>query len=147
MIPIVVFALLVGLICFAVVWAIGQAGTPRTVRCYKPDGEGGYRHVFDLTPRQRLGWWLVRTENLILRRVGQGEVMPRLYGLAWVRYDAPYAVFMPIPLNLIARGCRVAWMWAKRGGAAVPADPAEAYAAGRRAERARWESWLEDPLG
>lgn len=88
-----------------------------------------------------------RVRAACVRRVGEGFLIPRGFGVAWVRYDRQEAVCLPIPVNVIAAGVRAAWFWAKRGGVTVPGSPTEAYAAGVAAERARWMAYLEDPLG
>lgn len=131
---------------FAVVWSLWESRKPLTMRA-DPQTDGSIRTVALYTPRQRLARVLVRVESLLVRPVNRGELMPRGYGLAWVAYNAPQAVFMPIPLNVIARALRASWLWFKRGGVAVPSDAAEAFEAGIRLERSRWHSLMEDPLG
>lgn len=38
----------------------------------------------------------------LVRKLTLGDVIPRGYGVAWVRWSAPTAVLLPIPFNLIA---------------------------------------------
>jgi hypothetical protein len=42
-----------------------------------------------------------------IRKLKQGEILPKWYGYAYRNFDCDYAVYMPIPLNLI----RAFWEW------------------------------------
>jgi hypothetical protein len=65
-------------------------------------------------------------------RVRECEVIPAWYGAAWTESYRMVAVCMPIPLNVLAAICRGLWVWLRWGYRAVPCDPRDAYAQGRR---------------
>lgn len=60
------------------------------------------------------------------------EMLPRGYGVAWMDYGSGRLTCMPIPLHLVARWCRIGWIWIKYAGVTVPETPSEAYHAGYR---------------
>lgn len=76
----------------------------------------------------------------LVRIVGEGFILPRGFGVAWVRWQDGNAVCMPIPLNIAAAGARRAWFWC-RHPAVLAKDPRQAflqgYQAGLRAGRQR----------
>jgi hypothetical protein len=85
----------------------------------------------------------------LVRRIDQGEIIPRGYGIAWLRWGSPHAVIMPVPLNLIAGALRRAWFWGK-----VPRvlfdDPRAAYRAGLqegRRQQAEMDRFYAGRLG
>lgn len=78
----------------------------------------------------------------LVRVVRAGDLYPRGYGLAWARWQADECVALPIPLNVLAGLARRGWFWFKRGGVALPNDPAEAYAAGYRHGLGWASGWL-----
>jgi len=49
----------------------------------------------------------------IAKRVGQGEMVPRFYGLVYRDYERCEAVCAPVPLNIALRYVRHVWWWAK----------------------------------
>ncbi len=67
----------------------------------------------------------------ILKTIQSGDVIPRGYGVAWIDAYTPRAHCLPVPLNLIVRAARAAWLRAKfpMSGAASIRD---AYAQGWR---------------
>lgn len=98
--------------------------------------------------KPRPGLWARLRARLVLRRaVRHGDLIPRGYGFAYYRWETDGAVCYPIPLNLAVRWAHFAWLWFKRGGAELAHDPADAYEAGRRDERAQWLGYIGDPLG
>lgn len=46
-----------------------------------------------------------------MRSVRQGQLIPRGYGLAWLQWDCDAAIFLPIPINVVARLGRTVWLW------------------------------------
>lgn len=78
----------------------------------------------------------------LVRKVQYGEMIPRGYGIAWIRYNAPIDVVMPIPFNLVAAAIRRAIGWTKFPRGLVD-NPGEAYRQGLREGRAqgRREEW------
>jgi hypothetical protein len=46
-------------------------------------------------------------DKRFIRKLKQGEIIPSWYGYAYRNFDCDYAVYMPIPLNLI----RAFWEW------------------------------------
>lgn len=67
----------------------------------------------------------------LVRKVDPAHVIPRGYGVAWIRWQSDEAVVMPIPLNVVAAGIRRAWYWLKMPKALYN-DPRQAYDAGMR---------------
>jgi hypothetical protein len=47
--------------------------------------------------------------------VSEGEMYPRGYGFAWMEPCRYGAVCYPVPLNIAARGVRIAWHWLRFG--------------------------------
>lgn len=45
--------------------------------------------------------------------LGEGEIYPNWYGVAWIDFAANRAVCYPIPLNIIVRAFRLAWLFCK----------------------------------
>jgi hypothetical protein len=52
---------------------------------------------------------------MIVRRVNEGFVLPRFYGVAWFDCMRRQAVCLPMPLNFIVGVARSSWYWAKHG--------------------------------
>ena len=45
------------------------------------------------------------------KRISEGEIIPRWYGLAYREDFDSYSVFYPIPINIIIRICREIYYW------------------------------------
>ena len=43
--------------------------------------------------------------------IGEGEPVPKYYGVAWYEPWRLGTVCYPIPVNIIAAACRHIWMW------------------------------------
>jgi hypothetical protein len=67
--------------------------------------------------------------GLLTRTILHGHMLPRGYGVAWMHWDKPSAVAMPIPLNLVVGALRRAWCWVKAPDALFN-DSHAAYRAG-----------------
>lgn len=68
-----------------------------------------------------------------LRKEISGNTMfPAWYGYAWRRWDCDLIVCYPMPLNVIFAWARAIATCVRYGARAVPADPRDAYAQGRR---------------
>ena len=48
--------------------------------------------------------------------LGEGEMIPKGYGVAYRRLDRLTAVFYPIPLNLVVALLNRFWIWLRMGG-------------------------------
>lgn len=68
----------------------------------------------------------------LVRRIEQGQLIPRFYGIAWHDEFRIAAVLLPVPLNLFVRMTRAIWRFCKYGWRAIPIDPREAYELGVR---------------
>lgn len=68
----------------------------------------------------------------LIKHINHGEMLPRGYGVAWMDYGSGRLTCMPVPINVVVRWCRVAWVWLKYAGMTLPATPSEAYDAGYR---------------
>ena len=44
----------------------------------------------------------MRISDFLLCKVGEGELIPKGYGLAWREFDKAESIFLPIPINIIA---------------------------------------------
>jgi hypothetical protein len=93
--------------------------------------EGAFGPILQDCPRCGAQHKVHNPRSLLLRRVHQGYVIPRGYGIAWVRFCSDSAVCMPVPLNLIAGALRRAWFWLK-APRFLYQDPRAAYFTGRR---------------
>lgn len=67
----------------------------------------------------------------LVRVVTPAEMLPRGFGVAWIRWQDGDAVCMPVPLNLVAGTARRAWFWLK-APRFLYQDPRAAYFLGRR---------------
>lgn len=56
-------------------------------------------------PRRRPKWWHIR------RLVGNGDLIPRGFGIAYKRHSHWDSVAYPIPLNILMRLLYLAWVW------------------------------------
>jgi hypothetical protein len=78
--------------------------------------------------------------SLLSRKLSLGEAVPAGFGVAWQAPRERHIVAMPIGLNVVARGLRRLWLWARYAGAAsVSESPAyhAGFLAGRRDAAAR----------
>lgn len=83
--------------------------------------------------------------------VPEGFLLPRGYGVAWPKSEAPIAVCYPIPLNLLLGGIRKVWHAAKRGLNPTETDRQQMEIAILKAHRGRLEAenrvlrdWIEN---
>lgn len=67
-----------------------------------------------------------------IKEIFEGELIPAWYGLAWRKWQTNSTVCLPVPLNIVAALVRAIWIWAKHGARAVPINPRDAYAQGRK---------------
>lgn len=68
----------------------------------------------------------------LFKYASHGEMLPRGYGIAWVDYANGRLTCMPVPLNVVVRWFRLAWLWIKYAGMTFPATSREAFDAGYR---------------
>lgn len=68
----------------------------------------------------------------MIKRVGEGYMLPAWYGVAWRDLASNQAVCLPIGLNMAAALCRNAYYTIKFAGRTVAQNPREAYAQGLR---------------
>ena len=68
----------------------------------------------------------------MIKRIGEGSMLPAWYGVAWRDLYSNQAVCLPIGLNLVAALCRNAYYTIKFAGRAVASNPRDAYAQGLR---------------
>ena len=67
--------------------------------------------------------------------VYQGDLMPAYYGFAYRDINGDFAVFYPVPLNLIVAMWRSFYAFLRCGGIAMSPDPRQAYRQGFEAGR------------
>ena len=72
----------------------------------------------------------------MLKKIANGEIIPRFYGVAWSRWQTGEAVCLPLGLNVLAALMRAAYYSIKLAGRVVQACPRDAYAQGLRDGRA-----------
>jgi hypothetical protein len=72
----------------------------------------------------------------MLKKITNGEIIPRYYGVAWSRWQTGEAVCLPLGLNVLAALLRAAYFSIKHAGRIIQACPREAYAQGLRDGRA-----------
>lgn len=75
---------------------------------------------------------LERENMRIAKEVRHGELIPKWYGVAWVRWEVDAAICYPMPLNLIVAAVRAVAIWMRYGYRAVPYNARDAYAQGLR---------------
>lgn len=69
----------------------------------------------------------------IIKRIDQGGLLPRFYGVAWFDdWRTHSAVCLPVPINVLARVLRDAWLYLAHPSQSVPFNPRAAYWQGRR---------------
>lgn len=68
----------------------------------------------------------------MLKKITNGQLIPRFYGVAWFRWQAGEAVCLPLGLNVLAALARTAYFSVKHAGRIVHASPRDAYAQGLR---------------
>ena len=68
----------------------------------------------------------------LFKTVPHDQHLPRGYGVAWLDYYSGHYTCMPVPLNVITRLCRLAWIQIKYAGCTIPRTTREAYHAGYR---------------
>ena len=73
---------------------------------------------------------------MLIKRISQGDMIPRFYGVAWRDYYRNQAVCLPIGLNLIAALVRMVYHRIQYPGDIVVSDPHDAYHQGYKAGRA-----------
>lgn len=77
-----------------------------------------------------------------LRRIGDGEAMPRFYGRAWQNFVIFETVCLPIPLNVIASAARRFWFLLMRGFQ----EPEIRRLRVRLADAEKYHEWIETNL-
>lgn len=65
---------------------------------------GGFVRSFKLSS--------LRYTITLQKRVDEGYMLPKGYGLAWEDYATGSAICYPIPLNILLSWCRVVFIWA-----------------------------------
>ena len=68
----------------------------------------------------------------MLKKITNGEIIPRYYGVAWSRWQTGEAVCLPLGLNVLAALLRAAYFSIKHADRIVQACPRDAYAQGLR---------------
>jgi len=76
---------------------------------------------------------------MLIKRIADGEMIPRFYGLAWRDYYRNKAVCLPLGFNLIAGLVRSVYVSLMHGSKAVASNPRDAYHQGLAAGRASVE--------
>lgn len=77
-------------------------------------------------------------ERWFVRRVGDCELIPRGYGVAWRSFGSATAVCLPMPFNIIAGFARTVWFAMKQG---LGLDPgAKWYRLGRDEAERDWRT-------
>ena len=69
-----------------------------------------------------------------VRRLGEGERCPAMYGVAWQEWKGYVWVVMPVPFNILARVLRDLWLYLGNPGP-MHTNPREAYRAGYKSGR------------
>jgi hypothetical protein len=72
-------------------------------------------------------------ELKIIKTLGEGEMLPRWYGVAWQSSwweGKPKVVCLPVPMNVLARVARDAFIYLSTFGVDIPASPRSAYLKG-----------------
>ncbi|WP_306393377.1 hypothetical protein [Telluria beijingensis] len=72
----------------------------------------------------------------MLKKITNGDLIPRYYGIAWFSWQTGGAVCLPLGLNVLAALTRAAYFSVKHAGRIVKACPRDAYAQGVRDGRA-----------
>ncbi|WP_305821379.1 hypothetical protein [Massilia brevitalea] len=73
---------------------------------------------------------------MLIKKIAQGEILPRFYGVAWVDWYRDQAVCLPLGFNLLAACARGLFYSIKNAGRLVRVNPRDAYEQGRRDGRA-----------
>lgn len=68
----------------------------------------------------------------MIKKITNGTLIPRFYGVAWFRWQTSEAVCLPLGLNVLAALLRVLYFSVKHAGRIVQASPRDAYAQGLR---------------
>ena len=48
----------------------------------------------------------MRVSDFLIAKVGEGECIPKGYGLAWREFDRVESIFLPVPFNIIVSFAR-----------------------------------------
>ena len=72
----------------------------------------------------------------MLKKITNGEIIPRFYGVAWSRWQTGEAVCLPLGLNVLAALTRTLYFSIKHAGRIVRSNPRDAYEQGLRDGRA-----------
>jgi hypothetical protein len=70
--------------------------------------------------------------NKLIKTAREGECLPPWYGVVYIEWYRQERVCLPVPLNLIARIVRAAWLFIMHGNEEVRLNPRDAYHQGRR---------------
>ena len=73
---------------------------------------------------------------MLIKKINQGGLLPRFYGVAWVDWYRDQAICLPLGLNLAAACARNVYYSIKNAGRLVRANPRDAYQQGLRDGRA-----------
>jgi hypothetical protein len=83
---------------------------------------------------------------MLIKRISEGEIIPRFYGLAWRDYYRNKAVCLPLGLNLFVALIRSAYVSLMHGSKAVASNPRDAYRQGLADGRVEAErAWRPGP--
>lgn len=74
-----------------------------------------------------------------IKKITNGELIPRFYGVAWFDWYRSQAVCLPLGLNVLAALGRSLYYSIKHAGRIVMANPRDAYAQGLSDGRAQAE--------
>jgi hypothetical protein len=69
---------------------------------------------------------------MLIKRVSNGYLLPRFYGVAWFDWQASQAVCLPLGVNVLAALGRSVYFSIKHAGRIVHQNPRDAYAQGLR---------------
>ena len=50
-------------------------------------------------------------KELFIRRIGEGEILPKGWGIAWREWNGFGAMIMPIPINIVVAHIRKIYYW------------------------------------
>jgi hypothetical protein len=63
----------------------------------------------------------------LIKTIGEADMLPPFYGVAWQNYHAPTTVCLPVPFNMLAGFLRSAWLFLKHGWRPIPLGSRQAY--------------------
>jgi hypothetical protein len=71
--------------------------------------------------------------NKLIKTARKGQCLPPWYGVVYIEWYRQERVCMPVPLNLMARVVRSAWLFILHGSEEIRVNPRDAYHQGKQA--------------